>query len=64
LLTGPGLAQERAGVAASSDVDVGHIRRGHAEMRLEQVKAHLDETWFDSLDPCDEVSPVYYGEQA
>jgi len=48
----------------SSDVYVGRIRRGHAGMRLVQVKAHLDETWFASLDPCDDASPVYHRKQA
>jgi hypothetical protein len=39
---------------------VGRIRPGHAEIRLEEVKAHLHETWFAWIGACDEASPFYY----
>jgi Protein of unknown function (DUF3500) len=39
---------------------VGRIRRGHAEIRLEEVQEHLPDTCFAWIGPCDEVSPFYY----
>jgi hypothetical protein len=39
---------------------VGRIRPGHAEIRLEEVKAHLADTWFAWIGACDEESPFYY----
>jgi hypothetical protein len=41
-------------------VYVGRIRPGHAEIRLEEVKAHLPETWFAWMGHCDVDSPFYY----
>jgi len=39
---------------------VGRIRPGHAEIRLEEVKTHLPETYFAWIGHCDAVSPFYY----
>jgi hypothetical protein len=39
---------------------VGRIRPGHAEIRLEEVRAHLADTWFAWIGACDEESPFYY----
>jgi len=39
---------------------VGRIRPGHAEIRLDEVKAHLHETWFAWMGHCDADSPFYY----
>lgn len=41
-------------------VYVGRIRPGHAEIRLDDVKAHLHETWFAWMGGCDSKSPFYY----
>jgi hypothetical protein len=42
------------------NVYVGRIRPGHAEIRLDEVKAHLHETWFAWMGNCDVASPFYY----
>jgi len=42
------------------EVYVGRIRPGHAEIRMDEVKAHLPETWFAWIGKCDPVSPFYY----
>jgi hypothetical protein len=42
------------------NVYVGRIRPGHAEIRLDEVKAHLHETWFAWMGQCDAASPFYY----
>jgi hypothetical protein len=36
------------------------VRPGHAEIRLADVKKHLDETRFAWMGPCDDESPFYY----
>ena len=41
-------------------VYVGRIRPGHAEIRMDEVEAHLAETWFAWMGKCDAVSPFYY----
>ena len=38
----------------------GRIRPGHAEIRLDEVKRHIDETRFAWIGHCDEVNPFYY----
>jgi hypothetical protein len=42
------------------NVYVGRIRPGHAEIRLDEVTAHLPETWFAWMGRCDSDSPFYY----
>ena len=39
---------------------VGRIRPGHAEIRLEEVMNHIDETWFAWIGEVDDTSPFYY----
>jgi hypothetical protein len=39
---------------------VGRIRPGHAEVKLDEVKAHLADTRFAWIGACDPVSPFYY----
>ena len=36
------------------------IRPGHAEIRLDEVKQHLDETYFGWIGACEESRPFYY----
>ncbi len=43
-----------------TSVYVGRIRPGHAEIRVDEVKAHLHETWFAWMGNCDAASPFYY----
>ena len=38
----------------------GRIRPGHAEIRLDEAKKHLDETWFAWMGGCDDKSAFYY----
>jgi hypothetical protein len=39
---------------------VGRVRPGHAELKLDEVKRHLDATHFSWIGPCDATSPFYY----
>lgn len=39
---------------------VGRLRHGHAEIRMEEVQRHLNETRFGWCGHCDETSPFYY----
>ena len=40
---------------------VGRARNGHAEVKLEEVRRHLADTWFAWIGPWDDaVSPFYY----
>ena len=41
-------------------VFVGRIRPGHDQVRMEEVRAHLDETYFAWRGACDDTSPFYY----
>jgi hypothetical protein len=51
---------QRALLMRLIELYVGRIRPGHAEIRLEEVKAHLDQTYFAWIGPVNEVSPFYY----
>ncbi|HEV8020320.1 MAG TPA: DUF3500 domain-containing protein [Candidatus Lustribacter sp.] len=42
------------------DVYVGRIRPGHDAVRMEDVRAHLAETYFAWMGPCDDTSAFYY----
>jgi hypothetical protein len=53
-------AEQQALLLDVIGVYVGRIRPGHAEIRLDEVKAHLQETWFAWMGGCDAVSPFYY----
>jgi hypothetical protein len=35
-------------------------RPGHAALRLAEIEAHLADTWFAWIGPCDDESPFYY----
>lgn len=39
---------------------VNNMKEGHAGIKLEEVRAHLDETYFAWLGEVDDVSPFYY----
>lgn len=39
---------------------VGNIREGHAEVRMEEVEAHLDETWFAWVGATEDDAVFYY----
>jgi hypothetical protein len=55
------LSHEQQGLLVSLiETYVGHIRPGHAEIRLEEVKQHLSETYFAWIGRCDDTSPFYY----
>jgi hypothetical protein len=41
-------------------VYVGRIRPGHAEIRMDEVREHLDATHFAWIGACDDTSPFYY----
>ncbi len=41
-------------------VYVGRMRPGHAEIRYDEVKRHLAETYFAWIGGCDDASPFYY----
>jgi hypothetical protein len=38
----------------------GWVRHDHAEFRMEEVAAHLDETWFSWMGATDDIGPFYY----
>jgi hypothetical protein len=42
------------------DTYIGRIRPRHAEIRLNEIKRHISETYFAWIGPCDEESPFYY----
>ena len=42
------------------DVYVGRIRPGHDAVRMEEVRAHLAETFFAWMGPCDDAGAFYY----
>jgi hypothetical protein len=41
-------------------VYVGRIRPGHDAIRMDEVTAHLQETYFGWMGPCDDTNPFYY----
>jgi hypothetical protein len=43
---------------------VGNIREGHAAVKMEEVRRHLDETHFCWMGGTDDVSPFYYKVQS
>ncbi|HTY66606.1 MAG TPA: DUF3500 domain-containing protein [Alphaproteobacteria bacterium] len=50
----------RERLAALLATYTGRLRPGHAEIRLAEVRTHLDETHFAWIGPCDDTSPFYY----
>jgi hypothetical protein len=45
---------------ATVETYIGRIRPGHAEIRLDEVRRHLGDTYFAWIGACDETSPFYY----
>ena len=43
---------------------VGRLREGHAEIRMDEVSGHFDETHFCWMGGADDVSPFYYKVQS
>ncbi len=41
-------------------VYVGYMRPGHAEVKLDEIKQHLDETYFAWMGGCDDDAVFYY----
>ena len=52
--------EQRDGLLDLLGVYVGRLRPGHAAMRLEEVRRHLDATWFAWMGGIDETSVFYY----
>lgn len=53
-------AEQRERLMHLVELYVGRVRPGHAEIRLDEVKRHIDETRFAWIGHCDEVNPFYY----
>ena len=43
---------------------VGHVREGHAAVRMDEVRRHLDDTWFAWIGGMDDQSVFYYRVQS
>ena len=56
-------AQQRL-LLAVVETYVGRIRPGHAEVRMDEVRRHLNATSFAWIGACDETSPFYYRVQS
>jgi hypothetical protein len=56
-------AQQRL-LLATVETYIGRIRPGHAEIRLDEVKRHLGQTYFAWIGACDDTSPFYYRVQS
>jgi hypothetical protein len=57
-------ATQRDGLLDLVGVYVGRIRPGHAEIKLDEVKRHLAQTYFSWIGACDPTSPFYYRVQS
>jgi hypothetical protein len=53
-------ADQRAELVNLLGLHVGLIRDGHAEVKMDEVLRHLDDTYFAWIGACDDVSPFYY----
>jgi hypothetical protein len=49
---------------ATVETFIGRMRPGHAEVRLDEVRRHLGDTYFAWIGACDETSPFYYRVQS
>jgi hypothetical protein len=56
-------AQQRL-LLAAVETYVGRIRPGHAEVKLDEVRRHLGDTYFAWIGACDVTSPFYYRVQS
>jgi hypothetical protein len=52
--------EQQALLVALIETYIGRIRPGHAEIKLEEVKQHLPETYFAWIGGCDDESTFYY----
>ena len=53
-------ADQRAQLVDLFSLHVGLIRDGHAEVKMDEVLRHIDETYFAWIGTCDDVTPFYY----
>jgi hypothetical protein len=53
-------AAQRAALLDVTGLYVGRMRPGHAGIRMDEVKKHLDETYFAWIGECNDASPFYY----
>ena len=51
---------QRSQLLALVEQYVGNLREGHAAVRMEEVRRHLDDTWFAWLGGTDSTSVFYY----
>jgi hypothetical protein len=51
---------QQASLITVIELYVGRIRPGHAEIKLEEVRAHLSETWFAWIGSSEPDGPFYY----
>lgn len=42
------------------EAHVGHVATGHARIKMDEVAAHLDDTWFAWVGPTDDDAVFYY----
>jgi hypothetical protein len=56
-------AQQRL-LEATIEPYVGRIGAGHAEIKSEEIRRHLGDTYFAWIGACDESSPFYYRVQS
>jgi len=53
-------AEQRDRLSSLIGVYVGRVRPGHAELRFDEIKRHMEETHFAWIGACDATSPFYY----
>lgn len=51
---------QRAKLLELTESYVGNIREPHARIKMDEVRAHLDETWFAWVGPSDDSAVFYY----
>ena len=52
--------EQRDGLLDLLEVYVGRIRPGHAAIRMDEVRRHLDDTWFAWMGSTDDAGVFYY----
>jgi hypothetical protein len=52
--------EQRDGLLDLLEVYVGRIRPGHAAVRMDEVRRHLDDTWFAWMGSTDDAGVFYY----
>ena len=53
-------AEQKAGLLELIELFVGNMREGHANVRMGEVAAHLDETWFAWVGTVEDDAVFYY----